>query len=234
MKKTIISIQKIAFAFSFVALGFTACKKEAKAPETATVIFQHASPDMSSVNITVDGKQINTAALAYTNNTGYLTVNAGERVIKINNATTGGLLLTKTITLTKDKKYTLMAANRLANLETVLLEDVLSVAVTGKAHLRVLNISPDAPAFNVTITGSTTNIFSNAAFKTATSFSTFDAAAAGTAISFQVKNPTTNAVVTTVNETLMPGKVYTLVVRGFVTPPTGNTNTIGSNLVTNR
>jgi hypothetical protein len=233
MRKNFTTTVKIAFALLILTVGSVACKKDAK-PETAALQFQHASPDLANVNVSVDGNKVNTAALSYNLNTGYLSVNAGSRAVKITNATTGAVLLTTNVSLVKDRNYSYVIANRATSLEGLLVDDYQAAKVAGNAHVRVLNMSPDAPAYNVAIAGATTNSFTAAAFKMPSAFTTMVATDAGTVVSFQIKHPTSNAVVNTLSATLVAGKVYTILIRGLVTPPTGSTNTIGATVITNR
>lgn len=220
---------------SFLTL-FASCKKNEDAPvvEEATVMIKHASPDAPAVDILVDGTKINTAPVTFNSNTGYIKIKAGARNIRINSAGTTTTVINANTTLVKDKNYSIFAANRLATIEPVVVEDNLTTPATGKAHVRFIHLSPDAPAVNIVAGTSTTNLFSTVAFKTTTSFTAVDATAAGTAVTLNVRNASNNAAVLSVPVTLVAGKIYTIVARGMVTPPTGNTNTLAATVITNK
>lgn len=230
------NLKKQILVASLVVAAFASCKKDDDTPapvEEAKIKIKHASPDAPSVDLYVDGAKINTAALAYNNNTGYVKIKAGARNIKVNAAGATTSVINSNVTLTKDKNYTLFAANRLSAIEGVLLEDNLAAPAAGKAHVRFVHLSPDAPAVNIVNGTATTNMFSSLAFKSGTAFTPVDATAAGTAFAFNIRNASTSAAVTTINANLVAGKIYTIVIRGFVTPPTGNTNALGASVLNN-
>ena len=54
------------------------------------------------------------------------------------------------------------------------------------------------------------------------------------AFTFNIRNATTSANVASVPATLVAGKIYTIVIRGFATPPTNNVNALGATLITNK
>jgi hypothetical protein len=60
--------------------------------------------------------------------------------------------------------YTVAAVNELASIEALVLEDNNALPMSGKAHVRFVHASPDAPAVDITLPDGTA-IFSNIAFK---------------------------------------------------------------------
>ena len=172
---------------------------------------------------------MNTQALTFRNNTGYLEVNSGRRNIKVNASGTSTTVINADLDLVEGRNYSVFAANTLSSIEAVVLEDNLTAPAAGKAHVRVVHLSPDAPAVNIGVQGLATNLFTNLAFKSGTAFTPVDA---GT-YTLEVKLASNNAVVLTVPATLTAGKIYTVFARGFVTPPAGNTNSLGVSVITN-
>jgi hypothetical protein len=238
MNSKTLSIRNVVLMTTLLVVLFASCKKNedvVTAPvEEANIIIKHASPDAPNVDLLVDGVKINTSAVGFNTNTGYLKIKAGARNIKVNAVGSTTSVINSNLTLAKDKNYTLYAANRLSNIEPVLVEDNLTAPAAGKAHIRFVHLSPDAPAVNIVNGAATTNLFSSVAFKSSTAFTPVDATAAGTAFTFNIRNATTTASVASVPVTLVAGKIYTIVIRGFVTPPTNNTNSLGTTLITNK
>lgn len=201
------------------SLLFVSCKKEKT--ETARVLVVHASPDAPGVDLLVDNSKVNSAALTFPNNTGYLSVNAGTRNIKVNASGTTTTVINADIPFTKDKNYSLFAFNQLASIGAVLVEDNLAAPASGKAHIRFFHLSPGAPAVTVgVLSGSTfTPVFSNRAFETQTSASAnqaFTPVDAGT-YNFDVRVAgTTTSVLSLTGINLQAGKIYTVFARGIV------------------
>ncbi|TWI85266.1 uncharacterized protein DUF4397 [Lacibacter cauensis] len=229
MKRTTIFLATAALLFS--SLAFVSCKKEKK--EEARVLVTHASPDAPGVDLLVDNQKVNASALTFPNSTGYLTVTAGTRNIKVNAAGTTTTVINADIPFVKDKNYSVYAFNRLASIGAILVEDDLTTPASGKAHIRFFHLSPGAPAVTVgVLAGSTfTPVFSNRSFETqatAAANQAFAPVDAGT-YTFDVRVAgTTNSVLTLTGINLQAGKIYTVFARGIV----GNTTTpLGASII---
>lgn len=222
MKKFIVSL-------SVVSLLFTACKKEDDAPAQARVMVTHASPNAPGVDLLIDDNKVNTAALTFPNSTGYLNVTAGTRNVKVNAAGTTTSVINANVNFEANKNYSVFACNTLTAIEAVVLEDNLATPAAGKAHIRVVHLSPDAPTVNVGVAGSTANVFTNLSFKQSTAFTPVDAGN----YTFEVRVASNNAVAISIPATLAAGKIYTIFARGFLNPPPGNTNTLGATIINN-
>lgn len=212
-----------------VSVGMIGCKKDDEMPAQARVLVTHASPDAPGVDLLVDDTRVNTAPLTFPNNTGYLPVNAGSRNVKVNAAGTSTTVINANLNLEAGKNYSVFAVNRLASIEAVVLQDDLTTPAAGQAHVRVVHLSPDAPAVNIGVQGSTANLFSNIVFKGSTAFAPVPA---GT-YNLEVRVASNGAVALTVPATLEAGKIYTVFARGFLAPPSGNTNALGASVIVN-
>ncbi|SIT91028.1 DUF4397 domain-containing protein [Pontibacter indicus] len=198
--------------------------------ETSNVMVVHASPDAPGVDLLVDDAKVNSAALTFPNNTGYLEVPAGRRNVKVNAAGTNNTVINANLDLDRDDSYSVFAINTLSAIEPLVLEDDLDAPASGKAHVRFVHLSPDAPAVDVAVTGGPV-LFSNRAFKSATEFTPVDAMS----YNLEVRLAGTQTVVLTVpNVQLANGRIYTIFARGFVAPPSGNNNALGAEIITNR
>lgn len=229
MNKKIFNLNNIFLAALSSLILFSSCSKDEDEPGTAKVLVTHASPNAPGVDLLVDNNKVNTQALTFPNNTGYLEVNSGRRNIKVNASGTSTTVINADLDLVEGRNYSVFAANTLSSIEAVVLEDNLTAPAAGKAHVRVVHLSPDAPAVNIGVQGLATNLFTNLAFKSGTAFTPVDA---GT-YTLEVKLASNNAVVLTVPATLAAGKIYTVFARGFVTPPAGNTNSLGASVIMN-
>ncbi|PVY43954.1 DUF4397 domain-containing protein [Pontibacter virosus] len=224
---------KIMMLAVLPAMVLTSCDDDdddMTAIENANVLVVHASPDAPGVDLLVDNEKVNTAALTFPNNTGYLEVPAGRRNIKVNAAGTNTSVINADLDLERNMNYSVFAINTLSNIEPLVLMDDLTAPASGNAHVRFVHLSPDAPAVDVAVTGGPV-LFSNSEFKEA---STFAPVAAGS-YNLEVRLAGTETVVLAVpNVQLASGRIYTVFARGFVTPPADNTNSLGAEIIINR
>jgi len=197
--------------------------------DEAEVMVVHASPDAPSVDLLINDVKVNTTPLTFPNNTGYLELPAGTQNVKVNAAGTSTTVINANLDLEADKDYSVFAINTLDNIEPLVLEDDLTDPANGMAHVRFVHLSPDAPAVDVAVQGGAV-LFSNRAFKSATDFTPVTA---GT-YTLEVRPAgTTTAVLTIPNVELRSGDIYTVFASGFLSPPEGNTNTLGAQIILN-
>ncbi|KAA5548718.1 DUF4397 domain-containing protein [Adhaeribacter rhizoryzae] len=228
MKKWI----KLLSLVIFPALFLTACDDDDNTDamtSQARVMVVHASPNAPAVDVLVDDKKVNSAALTFPNNSGYLAVMAGQRNLKVNAAGTTTSVINANANLEANKNYSVFAINNLANIEALVLNDNLTAPASGKAHVRFVHLSPDAPAVDIAVKNGPV-LFSNRSFKSASDFTPVDA----TTYNLEVRLAGTNTVVLDLpGVALQNGKIYTVFARGYVAPPAGNTNTLGAQVIVN-
>ena len=174
----------------------------------------HASPDAPAVDIYLNGQKA-IEGLKFTEATPYTTVPGGSYRVQVFPAgagPSGRAVIDANVTVRDDMAYTIVAANRLSNIEALVLNDNLATPAAGKAHVRVVHAAPDAPAVDVAVAGGPT-VFQNAAFKAATDFTPVDA---GT-YRFAVRPAgSQQAVLTTGPLTLEAGRIYSVFAVGLV------------------
>lgn len=193
-------------------ITWTSCDKDDDVLEYAKLQVTHTSPDAPSVDLLVDGNKVNTTGLAFANSTAYLDVLAGTRNIKVNVAGTSTTVINADVPFTTGKNYSLFAVDSVSKLSTVLLEDDLSTPASGKAHVRFVHLSPNAPAVDVAVTGGGV-VFANKAFKQSTAFTPLDA---GT-YNLEVRVAGTSTVALPLpGIVLTAGKIYTVYAKGFL------------------
>ncbi|OKL39010.1 DUF4397 domain-containing protein [Pontibacter flavimaris] len=197
--------------------------------DNAEVMVVHASPDAPGVDLLINDVKVNSSALTYPNNTGYLEVPAGMQNVKVNAAGTATTVIEADLDLKQDKDYTVFAINTLDNIEALVLEDNLTDPAAGMAHVRFVHLSPDAPAVDIAVAGGPV-LFSNRAFKSATDFTPV---AAGT-YTLEVRPAGTMTVALTIPDVeLRDDMIYTVFAKGFLQAPEGNTNTLGAQIIVN-
>lgn len=205
----------IFLAISLFAFSLTACSDDDPVTPnpvpTAKVMVIHASPDAPGVDLLVDNTVAGTN-LTFPNNTGYLDINAGVRNVKVNVTGTQTTVIGADLNIMANTAYSAFAVNTVANLEPIILVDNLSTPASGKAHVRFIHLSPDAPAVDITLTDGTV-VFGNVAFKGSVDFTPLDA---GT-YPLQVRVAGTSTVALDLgNITLQAGKIYTVFARGLL------------------
>lgn len=206
----------LTLAVSIAAFTFVGCDDEEETPmqpvpSNSSTMVIHTSPDAPGVDILVDNAVAGTN-LTYFQNTPYLILPSGTRNIKVNVTGTTTTVIEGNINFVKDKSYSIFAVNSVANIEPLVLEDNLAAPASGKAHVRFIHLSPDAPAVDITLADGTV-VFGNISFKGFTAFTPLDA---GT-YNLQVRLAGTSTVVLDLgNITLTSGEIYTAYARGFV------------------
>lgn len=207
----------LALVVSFASFTFVGCDDEDTPvtpntlPSNSLVKVVHASPDAPGVDLLVDNTVAGTN-LTFPNNTGYLTVSSGTKNIKVNVTGTMTTVIEANIDFMQDKNYSVFAVNSVANIEPLLIEDDLTAPAQGKAHVRFIHLSPDAPAVDITLTDGTI-VFGNKSFKEFTAFTPLDA----TTYNLQVRVAgTPNVALDLPGITLEAGKIYTVFAKGFL------------------
>ena len=215
--KSFISTNSSKLLFLGLALlaSFTSCDKdEVVVPpaDLSNVLVVHASPNAPGVDLLVDDQKVNSSALVYPTNTGYLSVNAGTRNVKVNVAGTSTTVTNANLPFLKDGNYSLFAVDSVSKISAILLSDDLTAPASGKAHVRFVHLSPDAPAVDVAVTGGGV-VFNNISFKNGTSFTPLDA---GT-YNLEVRVAGTSTVALPLpGIALSAGKIYTVFAKGFL------------------
>lgn len=220
-----------AAAFLMTAtLVISSCKEdEEPMSNKAKVLVTHASPDAPGVDLLVDNNKVNSAALNFPNNTGYLEVEAGTRNVKVNVSGTSTTVINANLDLTKDMNYTVFAVDSVSKISAVVLADDLTAPAAGKAHVRFVHLSPNAPAVDVAVASSGAVVFGNKAFKESTAFTPLDAGS----YNLDVRVAGTSTVALTLPTiTLEAGKIYTVFAKGFLGG--SGTQALGAEIIVNK
>jgi len=157
MKRLFLLSVVLVMTFGFATSALAADGK-------AMVRVVHASPDAPAVDVWVNG------AVAFSNApfkgiTGYAALDPASYKVQV--TPTGAstpVVIDATLDLAADTDYTVVAVGQLAAIEPLVLVDNNSTPAAGKAHVRFVHASPDAPAVDIAVKGGPV-LFSNVAFK---------------------------------------------------------------------
>jgi len=126
------------------------------------------------------------------------------------------------------KAYSVFAIDSVSSIEPLVLEDDLTAPATGKAHVRFVHLSPDAPAVDVAVTAGPV-VFSNVAFRGYQGFTPLNA---GT-YNLEVRVAGTATVALPLpGITLEAGKIYTVFARGFLSG--AGAQALGAEIIVNK
>jgi hypothetical protein len=179
---------------------------------TSYVNVIHASPDAPGVDLLVDGMIVNSQALDYPDNTGYLMLDSGTRNFKVNASGTNVTVIDATMNVGANMNYSIFAIDELSEITALVLTDDLTAPVSGMSHVRFVHLSPDAPAVDITLTDGTV-IFGNIAFGEYEGFTPLNA---GT-YDLQVRVAGTDIVALELpGINLTNGAIYTVFAKGFL------------------
>lgn len=191
------------------------------------VLVTHASPDAPGVDLLVDNN-VAGSNLTFPNNTGYLEVESGSRNVKVNVTGTSTTVIQADVTLEAETNYSVFAVNTVAALEPMVLVDDLTSPASGKAHVRFIHLSPDAPAVDITLTNGAV-VFGDYEFKEASPFTPLDAGS----YSLQVRLAGSETIVLELpGISVENGKIYTVFAKGLVNG--SGAQSLGAEIIVNK
>jgi hypothetical protein len=144
-----------------LALGTSALAQS----DMARVRVVHASPDAPAVDVWVDG------SVAFSNApfkgiTDYAALAPATYNVQVTpTGATEPVVIDADLTLEANTDYTVVAVGLLAEIEPLVLVDNNSAPAAGKAHVRFVHASPDAPAVDIAVANGGPVLFSNVPFK---------------------------------------------------------------------
>jgi len=205
---------KRVFAISLVLVLSLALATSALAQDDmARVRVVHASPDAPAVDVWVDG------SIAFSNApfkgiTDYASLGAGTYNVQVSpTGATEPIVIDADLDLAAGTDYTVIAVGLLENIEPLVLIDNNAAPAAGKAHVRFVHASPDAPAVDIAVANGGPILFSNVPFKGLGDYLPVDA---GT-YDLEARIAGTETVALSVpGVTLEEGTVYTIFAMGLV------------------
>lgn len=208
-----------AYTALFSMVSLSACKKEEDPSIDGTYIrFINVSPTLGTYNIYLDDKMINTAAIPFGGTVSYSAYNVGSRTVKYTTASSPQSVLTKQISLTVNQVQSAYLIDKNDKMDVLLVTDDMNVTSTTKAFVKFINLSPDAPALNLDVTGGA-NLVKDKTYKNGSTYIQVDPKT----YDFDIKDSATGVVKTTLTGIdVVAGRYYTIVSRGLLTPGTND------------
>jgi hypothetical protein len=174
----------------------------------ARIRVLHAVPDAPAVDVYLNDAEA-ISDLTFNEITGYTSVPAGNYSVKVYPTSANGsgtpVIDVPALALAAGQDYTVAAVGALATIEPLVLEDNNAAPAAGKAHIRVVHASPDAPNVDIFAAGAGV-VVPNLAFKAASDYLPLDAGS----YDLQVRVAGTETVALDLPDTaLAAGTVYT-------------------------
>lgn len=216
------TITKTFVAVVAVSVVFSACKKkynDMDPIELAGLTIVDASPDIKEYDFIVGNQKANANDIfKYGVKIGYLGLYPGSSGIGLVEKGKTTFLLTKTELYQSGKFYSTFLVDTGIKRAFLTINDKLdSIKVNEKAKVRFINLSPNADALDLAITGSATELATNKVFK---QYSGFADVEPGESVALELKDNVTKEVKATLPPMkLEKGKFYTVWAKGFKDKP---------------
>ncbi len=196
----------------------------------AYVSLYQASPNAPAMDIQIDNRQLNIYPFDYTDYTGYLRFFTGSRNFKFTPDNANNVVADTTLALGAGRTYSIFTVGDYSDLKVLKLEDNADAPSDGKAMVRLVNLSPDAPTLEVSASGQNAPLFSDSNFMDASDFMELTA----TEYDLIVTSPDDNSIQLNVPDIkFQNGYYYTIILRGYHTPPAGNNNNLSAEIIVN-
>jgi hypothetical protein len=133
----------------------------------------HCSPDAPAVDVAVDG---NTAfeGVEFRDISDYTPLSSGSHDVQVMPAGTDDAVIDTSLRLDRDTSYTVLATGTLDDIEATVFEDEPGEVPSGKAHVRFIHASPDAPRVDIAVRDGP-KLFRRVKFRRASDYEQVDA-----------------------------------------------------------
>lgn len=206
-------LQLIYLSLLCIVLLLNSCTKDTTTVSTAYLSIVNTSPTLGTYNFYIDGTKLNTGAVPFGGMMAYASYTAGEHTANFTTESGVESLLSKKVNLEADGVYSLFLIEKPGNLDALLIRDVMTVTSTEQAFIRFINLSPDAPALDLTISEAANALVSAKSYKSASDFQ----AISPNTYAFDIKeNGSANIRANLASVTLTAGKYYTILSRGLL------------------
>ena len=196
----------------------------------AFVSIYNASPDAPPLDIVVDGQQINAGPFDFAEYSGYQRFFTGARNFQFSPFDANNVVIDSTVTFEDQKVYSVFVVDEFEKTELLVLNDSSPAPAAGKAKIRFINLSPDGDEAAIREDGQADNIIGGLLFKQASDFIEVDAKS----YDFQITAGGAGDIILQVPDTnLQSGVYYTVVLKGYETPPGGNTHVLSAQVLVN-
>jgi len=138
-------------------------------PSYAALSVVNASPNLQRFDFVIDNRLVNDDAFDFSERLAYFNIFTGTRSIGIYKDQTKDSLRTGRLVAVSGKIYSLYVVGIAPNHEFLVVQDSLVRPATGKAQIRFMNLSPNAPALKLNY-GLDSTLFNNIVYKGRTEF----------------------------------------------------------------
>jgi hypothetical protein len=211
MKNNTIKIQNLfTLLFISAAMLFTACKKDnGGSTASAHIRIVNAFQGSAAQDLYLDNVKVNSSAVAYAQNTDYMSAVAGSHTAKFANSGSTTANVSFSLALKASGYYTVYYTSNDTTKSAVVTQDRTTSAVTGKAKVRfVLLSSAAASAVDFGISNAS-KLVTNLAYKVVSDYYTVDANTA-----FSLYAAGSQSVLLNIPTSVQSGKIYTVYISG--------------------
>ncbi|MBS7564837.1 DUF4397 domain-containing protein [Mucilaginibacter sp. Bleaf8] len=200
-----------------LAVFFSSCLKNndndyAAAPARALVSVVNASPGSQALDFYLDQNKANNQAMIYGDGIDYIQAYTGKRTATFYLSGTQQKIKSDTLTLQQNQFYTLYLTNMPAQAEYFLVRDSINRPAAGKATIRLVNVSPNAPAVDLAIKNGAV-LATNKSYKSASAFIPVNG---NSTYTFEIRQAGTNNVLVTLTDVKIKGDaIYTVWLQGL-------------------
>jgi hypothetical protein len=168
-------MKRLAILSSVLILVLVTATTALAADNPARVRVVHASPDAPAVDVLVNDEIKAFSNAPFKGITKYAELDAGTYNVKVVPAgATEPVVIEADLDLAADTDYTVVAVGKLADIEPIVLVDDNTIPAAGKAHVRFVHASPDAPNVDIAVKDGPV-LFENVPFKQAFPYVPVDA-----------------------------------------------------------
>lgn len=204
------------FAALTLSAVLTSCSKDfdnTPAPAVSGLNVIHAAPTTELLDFYVNNARGNNENFGLGKKLGYYNLYSGTSKISIAKKGSQTALASENFNFEPERGYSLFVIGKIDSLKFLMVKDSVSMPASGKANVRFVNVSPDAPALNLSVGTSATDLVTDKGYKQYSEFTTIDAAPK---VTFTAKNKATGAVEATLSDVeIKSGLTYTIWVKGL-------------------
>jgi hypothetical protein len=200
---------------------------DATLPAFSRVRIIHAVPDSAAATVTtvVDGTNLSfkpgladplAFGATFPADSTYIRLSEGAHNFKVIPTSGASAGLAADATLASNAYYSIFAVDSVQTIGALVVKDELPKPEQGKIAIRFVNLSPNAPAYDLGVRGGAV-LNSNIAYKAASAFVQADIPVGNDTLKLEMR-PTGTATVTRTLNIVKPvsGRVFTLISRGYV------------------
>lgn len=175
-------------------------------PDLSALSVIHASPGLQAFDFVLDGQRINSTSFDYTERLPYVSIYSEPSQFGIYKSQTTDSIKTGSFTPTVNKYYSIYVVGESTQPEFLIVADSLLAPAQGKAKVRFLNLSLNAPALNLNY-GADSTLATNVSYK---SHSDFIEINGGSSYNFSLTDANGNVKATSNNVPIQSGRTYTI------------------------